>query len=118
MRQHIVTAHAANAAIATLERYTWPGNVRELEHLIERAVLLSPGTEIGSDLLLPIQTGRAEEKTMRLQMIAQKAKEGVERDTIIDALQRTRGKRAGAARLLGISRAALYKKLKRYELGH
>lgn len=105
------------AALKRLTEYRWPGNVRELEHLIERAVLLSPGVEIGSDLLLPIQTGRREERTAPLQVIARKAKESVERDQIIDALQKTRGKRAGAARLLGISRAALYKKLKRYELG-
>ncbi|MBI4525536.1 MAG: sigma-54-dependent Fis family transcriptional regulator [Deltaproteobacteria bacterium] len=97
--------------------YPWPGNVRELENVIERAVLLSPGPEIGPEALS--QEHQPEEKFQELlPEVAKGALEVIEKEKIQEALQRTRGKRSHAARLLGISRATLYNKLKRYQLSH
>lgn len=103
-------------ALKLLMDHPWPGNVRELEHLVQRAVLLSPGREIEPETLFSTRSSMAEERVTPLQEVISKAAELIEREKIKEALQRTRGKRSPAARLLGISRAALYKKLKRYEL--
>jgi len=110
------TKRIALKALKLLMEHPWPGNVRELEHLIERAVVLSPGSDIEPEVLFPIRTAKPEEVSTPLQEATKRAAEFVERDRIMEALQKTRGKRSPAARLLGISRAALYKKLKRYDL--
>ncbi|HWP57473.1 MAG TPA: helix-turn-helix domain-containing protein [Candidatus Acidoferrales bacterium] len=94
----------------------WPGNVRELENFIERAVLLSRGPEIDADALFSAQLPAPADFPVALPEATKKAKELIEKEKINEALQKSRGKRSSAARLLGISRAALYKKLKRYDL--
>jgi len=92
----------------------WPGNVRELEHLIERAVLLSPGPDItpGAFSLPQAET----EPPNPLRHTTRATIETVERERITQALQHARGNRSAAARRLRISRSALYNKLKRYHL--
>ncbi|MBI4488928.1 MAG: sigma-54-dependent Fis family transcriptional regulator [Deltaproteobacteria bacterium] len=97
--------------------YTWPGNVRELENVIERAVLLSPGPEINSEALFP-EPVAAEKFHEPLQQATRVAIENVEREKIIKATKIAKGNRSLAAKYLGISRAALYNKLKRYQLTH
>lgn len=52
-REGRATKRLTDSAIAALQEYHWPGNVRELQNLCERAVVLSPGDEIGADLLRP-----------------------------------------------------------------
>jgi DNA-binding NtrC family response regulator len=86
--------------------HSWPGNVRELEHVVERAVLLSPTDEIGPDaLMLRTRTDggapRLEEMTL----------EQVERYLIQRALAAQGGNVSEAARVLGLSRSALYRRL-------
>jgi DNA-binding NtrC family response regulator len=95
------------AAMEALLAHTWPGNVRELEHVIERAVLLAAGPEIGPDdmMLRP----RAEPaKAMRLEDMTL---EQVERYLIERALAGHDGNVTEAARALGLSRSALYRRL-------
>jgi len=94
--------------------YSWPGNVRELEHVVERAVLLSPGLEISPEACFPQQA--QEEIPTPLQRATRTSLETVERDRIVQAIHKAQGNRAQAARLLQISRATLYNKLKRYRL--
>ncbi|HSL24391.1 MAG TPA: sigma-54 dependent transcriptional regulator [Vicinamibacterales bacterium] len=100
-----------------LLRYPWPGNVRELKHTMERAVLdLDPDErEIGAEqlpaeLLADPETflvaGAAERPTLQ----------ELERRYIERVLRETRGKQTEAARLLGISRKALWEKRRRYGL--
>ncbi len=104
-------------ALKTLLEHTWPGNVRELENVIERSVLLSPGPEISPDVLF--QGPAADEKSQEpLRRARKQALENFEKEKIKDALQKARGKRTQAAKLLGISRATLYNKLKLYQLTH
>jgi DNA-binding NtrC family response regulator len=95
--------------------YPWPGNVRELENVIERAVLLSQGPEIDPKSFFLEQTA-GEKPLDALPQATKAAREKVEREKITEAMQRARGNRSQAAKLLGISRAALYNKLKRHHL--
>ncbi len=106
-------------ALDLLLRYPWPGNVREVENAIERAVLFCEGEAIGPTHLPAEIRDRAE--TIRVSLpsdslclreaLSQMTRE-TERGLIRRALDRTRGNRTQAARLLGISRRALLYKLK------
>jgi DNA-binding NtrC family response regulator len=98
-------------ALKLLLDHPWPGNVRELENAIQRAVLINPGREIGPDSLFPA-TATEDPPALSLLDTAKGAKEVVEREKIAEALQKTSGNRSHAAKLLGISRSALYNKLK------
>ncbi|MBI2231420.1 MAG: sigma-54-dependent Fis family transcriptional regulator [Deltaproteobacteria bacterium] len=106
--------------LQALMDYAWPGNVRELEHVLERAILLSPGDEMAPGTLFPIQSIQSAEVSARLPLrtAAKTVLAAVEREKIALALDTAKGKRSAAARILGISRASLYDKLKRYHLVH
>jgi DNA-binding NtrC family response regulator len=97
------------AALKALLEYPWPGNVRELEHCVERAVLMARGTELTpEDLVLRPRDGGARVEDMTL--------EDAERYLIQRALGRTDGSVSDAARILGLSRSALYRRLQQYGL--
>jgi DNA-binding NtrC family response regulator len=102
--------------IRQLMEYQWPGNVRELENLVARAVLISSGSEVTPDFLFPLAPV-TDNSPVSLPHAAREALEAVERQKITDALHRVNGNRSQAARLLGISRAAFYKKLRSYAIG-
>ncbi|MCA1826823.1 MAG: helix-turn-helix domain-containing protein, partial [Myxococcales bacterium] len=98
-------------ALDALVRHPWRGNVRELEHAVERAVLLASGEEIGpSDLFLgsPSAQGPALLERMTL--------DDAERHLIQRALSRCAGNVSEAARELGVSRSALYRRLQHHGL--
>ncbi len=104
--------------VRQLMEYQWPGNVRELENLIARAVLISSGPEITPEFLFPLAVSSgAGARDLPLPQATKTALQILERQKIIQALQEMKGNRSRAARLLGISRAAFYKKLRNYELG-
>ena len=102
-------------ALKLLIDHSWPGNVRELENVIERAVLINPGPEISPEALFP-PPPPADESPTFLRQATKGVREVVEREKIAEALQRAKGNRSRAAKLLGISRSALYNKLKTLEL--
>ncbi len=102
--------------IRQLMEYQWPGNVRELENLIARAVLISSGPEITPEFLFPLAPV-SDSRNVPLSQATKSALQSLERQKIIEALHQMKGNRSRAARLLGISRAAFYKKLRSYELG-
>ena len=98
-------------AMARLVAYDWPGNVRELENAIERAVALGSGPILQSgDLPSNLRYGNTEKSSpgddLRL--------EELERRTIFRALGEASGDKVAAARLLGIGKTTLYRKLKEY----
>jgi len=97
-------------AMAAVLGYGWPGNVRELDHAIERAVLLADGAEIRvADLALtPPDAGAGHLDQMTL--------EQVERVLIQKALARSGSNVTDAAKALGLSRSAMYRRLERYGL--
>ena len=104
------------AAKKLLEEYSWPGNIRELRNMMERAVLLSGGTELKPDHL-PVQkmtstfgqpTGQLTTSTPRT------GPQNDERQRILDALTASGGNQTEAAKTLGISRRTLAKRLETY----
>jgi DNA-binding NtrC family response regulator len=103
-------------AMRRLIAYDWPGNVRELENVIERAVALGSGPIISTaDLPSTLQypTGdRAPEKNEVLPL------EELERRAILRTLRETSGDKLAAARILGIGKTTLYRKLKQYNVQH
>ena len=101
--------------VRQLMEYQWPGNVRELENLIARAVLISSGPEITPDFLFPLTTLN-DSPNVPLSQATKNVMQNLERQKIIEALHQMKGNRSRAARLLGISRAAFYKKLRSYDL--
>lgn len=110
------TAHA-------LMTYDYPGNVRELEHAIERSVALCAGTCLSpDDLPAAFTTSQRDDSILPPTAPHPHATDslslamgGYERQIIMDALVKTGGRKAEAARLLNISRKTLWEKLKRLE---
>jgi two-component system response regulator HydG len=92
--------------------YHWPGNVRELQHAVERAVILSTGTNLESkDFIRKQETN----SNLRRSTDSFDVKE-VEKLTIQEALLKTKGNLTNAANELGIGRTTLYRKIKKYQL--
>ena len=99
-------------AMRALLAYAWPGNIRELDHTVERAVLLASGDAVGpGDLSLRGATGG--DAATRLEDMSL---EDVERVLIQKALAKHQGNVSVAAKALGLSRSALYRRLERYGL--
>jgi DNA-binding NtrC family response regulator len=101
-------------AMACLTGYAWPGNVRELKNCIQRAVVSADGTEIlRRDLPKRLQkvTNVTGEVTFKLQ----RRLGDVEKQYVLQTLEACGGNKMETARLLGISRKALYEKLARWK---
>jgi two-component system response regulator HydG len=99
-------------AMQLLSKYPWPGNVRELSNYIYRAMALSEGPVIQvRDLPLELRQGAAESDRAELPKM-----QAAEKQAIVEALASTGGHRVEAAKLLGIAKTTLYKKLKDYGL--
>ena len=97
-------------AMEALLRHAWPGNVRELDHAVERAVLMAEGDSIQArDLALGAPTDGAA-------ALEQMSLEEVEQVLVRKALARVGGNVSDAAKALGLSRSALYRRLKRHGL--
>jgi len=110
-----------------LVRYAWPGNIRELENLIERAVLLSPGTELRVPLaeLRPASAGKTTSKSAAVAAGAVSAGapiqtlEDAERQHILRALRQTEWRIAGprgAAKLLDMKRTTLQARMRKLKI--
>lgn len=107
------------AAIKALGDYLFPGNVRELENILERALALLAGNEIGvDDLQLSPSTQSEDNVTATLEggMPLQDHLDRVEKQAILDALQKTRFNRTAAAKLLGVTFRSLRYRMERLGL--
>ena len=99
----------SDEAMDMLARHAWPGNVRELQHAVERAVLVARGAVVSvGDLGLHTPSGEPNLAAMTL--------DEAERVLVQKALDRHAGNVTHAARDLGVSRAALYRKIERHGL--
>ncbi|MDB6063845.1 MAG: two component, sigma54 specific, transcriptional regulator, Fis family [Pedosphaera sp.] len=143
-KQHPPKSIAANV-IRALEKYHWPGNVRELENAMQRAVVVAKGDVIlpgdlppeiadpeahansstmVSAASLPSGDGAVTEMSAMARMMFRWARQdpklkvlpAVERELIIQALQETRGNQVHAAKLLGITRATLRKRVEKFKI--
>jgi two-component system response regulator HydG len=115
------------SALQALVGYGWPGNVRELRNVVERAVALCPGPQVGlGDLPEPVRAPGGGPRSVPAVPGAsavtgapsslQASKEAAEVGRILEALGKHRNNKLRAARELGISRQGLYKKLDKYGL--
>ena len=110
----------APGVLELLENYDWPGNVRELQNAIESAMNTTKSfflQESDFDRLMLRMNARSRRATTGVSEFNLRSnKQDVERSLIRQALQATGGNHAQAARLLGISRTVLYKKLDLYHM--
>ena len=122
LAQYFLKRHAARygkdrggfsaSALQELRAYDWPGNVRELDHTVERAVLLARMPQVqAEDLALTTPAGRSPAA-----VLSDTSLETLEREAIRQALARHDGNVSLAAKALGLSRSALYRRLQRYGL--
>lgn len=103
------------ACVGLLESYEWAGNVRELKNVIQRAVLVCPGDVILPEHLPPrFQTGSSAPQSVTFEVGT--PLDEVEREMVRRALAATGNNRTQAADLLGISRRALYNRLRKYSI--
>ena len=116
----------SDQALSALVDYNWPGNVRELEHVMERACVLCNNTTITTDHLSyefseitndqhlkPTANGGGNNGNMAVEPPLES--EG-EHDRIVRILVKCSGNKAKAARLLGIDRSTLYRKMRLYNI--
>jgi two-component system nitrogen regulation response regulator GlnG len=129
----------APGVLKALEKYHWPGNVRELENIVQRALVMSKGEAIlltdlpaeisgqspsgtSSPMPMPVGEGGAGEVTSLARQLFQWARRepkmkiipAVERELVIQALKETEGNQVHAAKLLGITRATLRKRVEKF----
>lgn len=102
----------SGSAIDALSSYDWPGNIRELENIVRSALTFSRGTIIEPcDLFIPLNPGPETQPAAKPSSMAYHEKEAIRK-----ALNQTTGNRREAARLLGISEATLYRRIKLYSI--
>jgi two-component system, NtrC family, response regulator AtoC len=108
-----------STAMRALVDYPWPGNVRELENIVERAMVLADGPQIGLEHLptLAAPASRTDGTASPLDLSVKRRTDELERALIKEALERTRGNRTRAAKLLDLSHRALLYKIRDYGLG-
>jgi DNA-binding NtrC family response regulator len=101
--------HFSNEVFDVLTAYPWPGNIRQLKNAIERTVVISPGPRISPNHLPDeIRTYSSDNK----EGASVETLRSLELNAILDALSACNGNKSEAARKLGISRKALYSRLK------
>ncbi|MGX5439537.1 sigma-54-dependent Fis family transcriptional regulator [Bacillus thuringiensis] len=103
-------------------QHTWPGNIRELVNALERIYILSQGREIcEKQVALLIQTMMGNQQQLELQVENKTEhtlnfREKIQRDSMIEALQKTNGNVSLAAKLLDVPRSTFYKRMQKYKL--
>jgi two-component system response regulator PilR (NtrC family) len=102
-------------AMSALKSYAYPGNVRELENILERAVALCSDRAIQIDDL-QIRAAETGESQISGDEDLQTMLDRIERQTIVDALSKTRGNRTAAAKLLGVSFRSLRYRIERLNI--
>ena len=113
-----VVIRVTGDVMTALETYEWPGNVRELVNTLDCAVSLLP---LGKDIIdvVPECIERSQHPTGAPAGVANPMTlEAAEREACVRALQRTGGNVARAARILGVVKATLYAKIRRYGIPH
>ena len=106
----------SDRALHILKSYPWPGNVREIENCMERAVIVAAGRQITEkDLPEAIRAHTSSDQVSNVELSIPMRMEDIERIIINKTLVFTSGDKAKAARLLGIGRKTLYRKLEQYK---
>ena len=103
-------ARLTESGMRALRETTWPGNVRQLQHVLERLVILAPGGRISEDAVVEAL------RTSRTASDSGETLAEAETDQIRKVLTATNGNKSRAARILGIERKTLYRKIERMGL--
>ena len=98
--------------ISKLKKHDFPGNVRELQYILERAVIMTDDTVLTSEDLVfsSIERPRTTSSTTTMNL------DDIEKNAILTVLEKNKGNVSKSAKELGITRAALYRRLDKYEL--
>src|SRR5690606_32798866 len=101
------------SAIDKLMQHSFPGNVRELQYIIERAVIMSEShlLEAGDLIFSPIESASSEEEKEAESNLSE-----VEKNTILKVIEKHSGNITRAAKELGLTRTALYRRLNKYDI--
>jgi DNA-binding NtrC family response regulator len=108
-QRYSLDARLADSGLKALNEFSWPGNVRQLQHMIERLAILAPG-------------GRIDDATVRYTIEQMDSRDSsdtladTESDQIRRVMAATNGNKSKAAKILGIERKTLYRKLERMGL--
>jgi len=100
--------------ISKLKQHDFPGNVRELQYVLERAVIMTDGNELNPDDLVFSSIERSTKSTS-IETTSLKL-DDLEKNAILKVLEKHKGNVSKSAKELGITRAALYRRLDKYEL--
>ncbi len=99
-------------AIEKLNKYPWPGNVRELQHAIERAVIMSDMSILDADdFILSLKTKNKNELELETYNL-----DDIEKTVIVKVLKQNMGNITKAAKMLGLTRTSLYRRMEKYDL--
>jgi DNA-binding NtrC family response regulator len=109
-KYHKPKLEISSKAIEKLKTYHWPGNIRELEHIIERAVIITDNTEIECEDL------HFSTKRFDTEVSGSLNLETTEKKMISQAIEKHAGNISKAAKDLGLTRAALYRRLEKHNL--
>ncbi len=110
-KYHLEEKKLGPETLAAMCEYPWPGNIRELSHAIERAMVLSDGDKLSQQQLLPMTNSSSPASTSdSLNLEAQ------EKDLVETALSRYDGNISAAAKALGITRTALYRRIAKFHI--
>ncbi|RDC65911.1 sigma-54-dependent transcriptional regulator [Adhaeribacter pallidiroseus] len=117
-KNHKPVPFVSEGAIKKLKQHSWPGNIRELQHAVERAIILADGQELRpQDFAFS-----AMEQPGHPATTPELVEEGplqlseVERTTIMRVIERNKGNISKAAKELGITRTALYRRLEKHDI--
>jgi transcriptional regulator with PAS, ATPase and Fis domain len=108
-QRYKLSARLTESGLKAMEECTWPGNVRQLQHMMERLTILAPGGRIDATAVAEA-VHDTQPRDQPGETLA-----GAEMDQIKKVLAATGGNKSRAARILGIERKTLYRKLERVE---
>ena len=112
---HVERKFLTEEAQTKLQNYSWPGNIRELQNVIKSAVLLSDDSRIEADHIV-FHSFLSSDSTDSDDLLLEKYTQKAEKQAIQKTLHKTNNNKQESAKLLGISRSQLYKKMEKLKI--